>query len=172
MPDNGAARRGEERGEERDDIWEKGQQFTGIHRRRGFRQGILLHGILTVGSLLHVSQLCGILVPGDSFALASPSRCPFFFLLILAPILTTVKFIAIVRQEVSRSFLSSFLPALGPPVRTLISFLQNASPFPRDEWRFSDGGVEGGRTIKQFPTAHDSIYRTVMASKENPTAIK
>lgn len=71
---------------------------------------------------------------------AFPSRCSFFFFLILASILTmAVKFIAIVRQEVSRSsFL--LLPHPSCPVcsSSLISFLQNASPFPQDEWRFSD----------------------------------
>lgn len=116
------------------------------------------------------------------FPVRSPpfSLVAYFFFRILAPILTTtVKFIAIVRHKVSGSSFSFFsflflVFFLAPCSLSLISFLQNASPFSRDEWKFLGRGKwkARGQAIKQFPAARDSIYRTVIASEENPTTIK
>lgn len=105
------------------------------------------------------ATVCGILVPGDPFPFPLCPCCPLLpsvpiFLPRPSPILTTaVKFIAAVRQEVSESscscafFLSLFLfpSTLHSCFSFLISFLRNASPFPRDEWRFlSEEGTRRG----------------------------
>lgn len=101
-----------------------------------------------------------------SLMIPLPPLLSFLFFLILGSILTmAVKFIAIARQEISRS--SSF-PSLSRALFNLV-------PKTRLHFRGMNGDSRTrgrGETIKQFPTVRDAIYRTVMASGENPTAIK
>lgn len=78
------------------------------------------------------------------------------------------------RDHSPRNIKKLFLSSPSPSPRALFNLI----PKMRLHFRGMNGrdsrtrGRRRVETIKQFPTVRDAIYRTVMASEENPTAIK
>lgn len=142
--------RGETRERERDDISEKGQQFTGIHRRRGLRQrGI--HGIPTVVP----TRIAAMRNSGPRWLLRPRFSFP---LLSIPPLSDSSPYFdngGEIHRDRSPGSIKLFLsfPLLPRPLLTLV--LAERISVSAGWMETLERGVEGGQTIKQFPARFD-----------------